>query len=84
MVTKIITNIYDANGNLTEDIFADADLLTRRVTTFRNYNLLYIGNQLKLIKNNESELLASLNSAGSVDSWAQLMNNIGQIRNGIS
>ena len=84
VVTKIITNIYDANGNLTEDIFADADLLTRRVTTFRNYNLLYIGNQLKLIKNNESELLASLNSAGSVDSWAQLMNNIGQIRNGIS
>ena len=82
VVTKVIANMYDANGNLTEDIFTDADLLARRATTFRNYNLIYIGNQLKLVKSTDT--VETNIHVGSVDSWAQLMAEYGQIRNGVS
>jgi len=82
VVTKVIANMYDANGNLTEDIFTDADLLARRATTFRDYSLVYIGNQLKLIKGTET--LGANTGIGNTDSWTQLMAEYGKIRNGIS
>jgi len=82
VVTKVIVNMYDANGNLTEDIFTDADLLARRATTFRDYSLVYIGNQLKLIKGTET--LGANTGIGNTDSWTQLMAEYGKIRNGIS
>jgi hypothetical protein len=82
VVTKVINGIYDSTGNITEDIFTEADLLARRATTFRNYNLVYIGNQLKLIsevQKNEANI-----QAADVKDWLILTSSYGKIRNGIS
>jgi len=82
VVTKVINGIYDSTGNITEDIFTEADLLARRATTFRNYNLVYIGNQLKLIRDtqkNEANI-----QAADIKDWLVLTSSYGKIRNGIS
>lgn len=82
VVTKVINGIYDSTGKLTEDIFTAEDLLARRATTFRNFNLVYLGNQLKLINSNQT-VEANVN-ANDTNSWLTLTSSYGQIRNGIS
>jgi hypothetical protein len=81
VVTNIINNVYDANGAITDDIFAEADLLLRKTVVLRDYNLLYIGNTLRLLKPNQ---LNAANPIPTYDDWAQIKNTYGQIRNGIS
>jgi len=81
VVTNVVNNVYDPNGMITDDIFAEADLLLRKTVVLRNYNLLYIGNTLRLLKQNQ---LNANNPIPTYDDWAQVKNTYGQIRNGIS
>jgi len=83
VVTNMINNVFDSNGNISEDVFTSADLMTRRVVSLRDYHLLYIGNTLKLIKNTELGANPSLANA-EFDSWVQLMGKTGKVRNGVS
>jgi len=83
VVTNVVNNVYGTNGQLSEDVFTDADLMTRRVVTFRDYFLMYVGNQLKLIKRDQLGTEVDL-TVGHFDGWAQIMAAFGEIRNGIS
>lgn len=83
VVTNMINNVFDSNGNISEDVFTSVDLMIRRVVSLRDYHLLYIGNTLKLIKNTELGANPSLANA-EFDSWVQLMGKIGKVRNGVS
>lgn len=49
VIQKIITSIYDEQGNLSEDTLL-SNLIARRITTPLNYGVFYSGNQLRLIK----------------------------------
>jgi hypothetical protein len=83
VVTNVVNNVYDSTGQLSPDLFTDADLMTRIVITFRDYYLMYVGNQLKLIRQNQLGDEVDL-SLSHFDGWAQVMAAYGEIRNGIS
>lgn len=83
VVTNVVNNVFDANGNVTDNIFTEADRMTRRVVTLRDYHLLYVGNTLKLIKS--WQLGSEANIADSdYDSWMTVMAKMGKVRNGIT
>ena len=52
VIQKVITSIYDEQGNLSEDTVL-TNLATRIITTPMNYGIYYSGNQLKLLKPQE-------------------------------
>lgn len=83
VITKIINNVYDANGDLSLDIFNSADLMSRRATSFRDYYLLYIGNQLKLIRKSQMSLYLT-DQLEFLDKWTDISVAFGDIRNGVS
>jgi hypothetical protein len=83
VVTNVINNVFDANGNVTDNIFTESDLMTRRVVTLRDYHLLYVGNSLKLVK--AWQLGTDANIADSdYDSWMAVMAKMGKVRNGLT
>jgi hypothetical protein len=55
VIEKIIASIYDAQGNLTEDIldYPAADLLAQRVITPMNYGVIYYSNMLQLYREDD-------------------------------
>ena len=83
VVTNVVNNVFDANGNVTDNIFTETDLMTRRVVTLRDYHLLYVGNNLKLVK--AWQLGTDANIADSdYDSWMAVMAKMGKVRNGLT
>jgi hypothetical protein len=48
VIQKIITNIYDGDGNIDESIYNDSNLMSKQYYTPLNYGVLLLDNQLRL------------------------------------
>ena len=89
VIERIITSIWDANDTIdhyeeTFDIGAST-LLSRESYTIFNYNILYIGNTIKLFpSDNQTQYNPAEMSVSEGYSWANLLKNYAQLTNGIS
>lgn len=87
VIQNIIASIYDADGNLSEDVIQNINLLKNRsYVTPLGYNLLLLNGQATLIPangpiDNSGEL--PINSNEPIQ-WGPLINLYGQLVNGIS
>lgn len=54
VIQKIIANIYDADGNIDESIYNEANLMSRQYFTPLNYGVLLLDNQLRLVASNDA------------------------------
>jgi hypothetical protein len=90
VIKRVIADVLDANGNITNDItdLNDMSILARRVMTPLSYGLLYMGNTVRLI-DIHNIVSASANtvavSVGDTYSWKSLFERFGaRIEDGIS
>lgn len=96
VIQKIVSNIYDPNGQLIADLFnedgtvsADASLLLNSNLTFLNYNVLFQGNTLTLLKTTDI-VATDINKLTITDqlrenhAWQPVIDEYGKLRNGIS
>ena len=94
VIQKIIANIHDGEGNLSDAILNDANLLgARQYFTPMMYGVLLIGNTLTLLKKSELETPRDINGesisqtpvkVGTPDDWASLVAIYGSLNNGVS
>jgi len=90
VIQKIIASIHDSDGNLSEAVYNDTNLLgMRQYFTPLMYGVLLIGNQLTLLKINEVEnprepTLNTPVKVGTKDVWRSLISVYGELQNGIS
>jgi hypothetical protein len=83
VVAQILANIYDANGDLSEDfITASQGLISQQRFTPMNYKVLYIGNTLTLYKSSATDAGGVVH--GNKVRWRDMANLYGTIVNGIS
>jgi len=90
VIHKIIQSIYDEEGELSNEISDDALLLGTRVyTTPMNYGVFLTGNELKLLGpyeaiNPSDNEFASQTKTETDKSWKALVDQYGELTNGIS
>ena len=90
VIQKIIASIHDADGNLSDAVYNDSNLLgNRQYFTPLMYGVLLIGNQLTLLKIQDVETpreptLSTPTKIGTRDVWRDLINVYGVLENGIS
>jgi hypothetical protein len=90
VIQKIIASIHDSDGNLSDAVYNDSNLLgNRQYFTPLMYGVLLIGNQLTLLKVSEVETpreptLSTPTKIGTRDVWRDLINVYGVLENGIS
>jgi len=91
VIQKIIASIHDANGDLSEAVYNDTNLMgARQYFTPMNYGVLLVGNTLTLLKINEigdprDPTLETQSKIGTKDIWRNLINVYGgDLANGIS
>jgi hypothetical protein len=89
VIQKIINSIYDPNGQLSGDISSDTgDNLGVKVLTFENYDILYQGNTIKLLKRSDlTPTSTGLNIEAQLKgktNWAAVIDQYGVMRNGLS
>lgn len=90
VIQRIVNSVYDPYGNLVPGLFdsRDADLLTQQSLTFMNYDVIYQGNTLRLLKS--SDIISDL---ATVDietrlrlthRWLPVIDQYGKLKNGTS
>ena len=91
VIQKIIASIHDAQGNLSDAVLSEDNLLgNRQYFTPLMYGVLLIGNTLTLLKVSEFSdprdppTLETPVKVGTKDNWHKLINLYGEITNGIS
>ena len=90
VIQKIIASIHDGDGNLSNAVYSDDNLLGRRLYfTPLDYGVLLIGNQLTLLKVQDIETpreptLSTPTKVGTPDVWRNLINIYGSLNNGVS
>jgi len=99
VIQKIIASIHDSDGNLSEDVYNDTNLMgTRQYFTPLDYGVLLIGNTLTLLKYSEFEdprdpptdltpkhpVTETPVKVGTRDIWRSLINVYGVLENGVS
>jgi len=90
VIQKIIANIHDGDGNLSDAVLNDGNLLgARQYFTPMMYGTLLIGNTLTLLKISEfadprDPTTQTQTKIGTKDSWRSLINVYGELNNGIS
>jgi hypothetical protein len=90
VIQKIIASIHDGDGNLSNAVYSDDNLLGRRMYfTPLDYGVLLIGNQLTLLKVQDVETpreptLSTPTKVGTPDIWRNLINLYGSLNNGVS
>jgi hypothetical protein len=90
VIQKIIASIHDSDGNLSDDVYDDTNLMgTRQYFTPLDYGALLIGNQLTLLKYSEmADPRDPTNQdqvkVGTRDIWRSLVGVYGQLTNGVS
>ena len=90
VIQKIIANIHDGEGNLSDSVYNDTNLLgTRQYFTPLDYGILLIGNQITLLKVEDIETpreptLNTPSKIGTRDIWRNLINMYGTMNNGVS
>lgn len=82
VIRKVVQNIWDSAGGLSEDVIGGLHL-SLKVTTFKDYHLLYLGNQMKLISADQMPLYRT-NKLEYFDKWTDITNIIGNIDDGVS
>jgi hypothetical protein len=83
VVAQILANIYDANGDLSEDfITASQGLISQQRFTPLNYKVLFLGNTLTLYKQSATDAGGVVH--GNRVRWRDMANMYGTIVNGIS
>ena len=89
VIQKFITSIWDAKGSI--DHYTDSfdlensTLLSRRVYTPIDCNIVYLGNTLKLyLSSNQTPFSNDEQVLGNVFSWPELLKRYGELTNGIS
>jgi hypothetical protein len=82
VIQKIIANIYDPKGELSDSVFSDGDLISRQYITPLNYGVILLDNQLTLIK--PSEIALDDGKIGTPDDWKALVDVYGQLNPGVS
>jgi hypothetical protein len=90
VIQKIITSLWDSVGTINQsegsfDINAST-LMARQVYTLFNFNLLYIGNTIKLLNSTAQQGFSAGVTTESADGfeWPVALKNFGQLVNGIS
>jgi hypothetical protein len=90
VITKVINSIYDANGDVSLDAIgaavngsSSANLMSRRATVFKDYYLIYTGNQLRLVNKNQLSMVFD-GDFSKIDRWDDLIAGFGTLRNGVS
>ena len=97
VIQKIIASIHDSDGNLSTDVYSEANLMgQRQYFTPLDYGVLLIGNQLTLLKVQDIEAPREPNvttdnpaetastKVGTPDQWRNLVNIYGTLENGVS
>ena len=97
VIQKIIASIHDSDGNLSTDVYSEANLMgLRQYFTPLDYGVLLIGNQLTLLKVQDIETPREPNvttdnptetastKVGTPDQWRNLVNIYGSLENGVS
>jgi len=84
VIQKLIANMYDADGNVSTDVFDSDKLLIRKVLTPLDYGVVWQGNSLSLVKYNESytgdDIRISLTiNKQNIDNWRNLINLYGSV-----
>ena len=80
VVAQIIASIYDANGDLSPDIITTGEgLMSQQRFTPMDYELIYVGNNLTLYRND-----ITANGNGTKMAWRDLINLYGHLTSGIS
>jgi hypothetical protein len=88
VIKKIITSMYDPNGDLSADI-TNSDLLAKQVLTPLNYGLVFYGNTLELIRFQDNRVTDTLDGpvvdSGAEHPWKDLIDVYGgTITNGLT
>jgi hypothetical protein len=94
VIQKIIASIHDGDGNLSDSVYSDANLLVQRqYFTPLNYGVLLIGNTLTLLKVQDVEdprdiggedITSTPVKVGTPDAWENFVNIYGTLSNGVS
>jgi len=94
VIQKIVASIHDSDGNLSDSVLTDDNLLgTRQYFTPMNYGTLLIGNTLTLLKQQDVETPRDIGGeditgtpvkVGTPDNWAAFVNIYGNLSPGIS
>ena len=90
VIQKIIASIHDSDGNLSDAVYNDTNLMgSRQYFTPMDYAVLLIGNTLTLLKVEELEdprepTLDTPTKVGARDVWRNLINVYGSLDNGTS
>ena len=89
VVHKIVSSIFDANGDANEALVDDDLLLgTRQKITPFGYQVVLIGNQLQLLRSERVDSAeGTLNASATQDDnvlWSALIDNYGVLRDGIT
>ena len=53
VIQKIIASVYDSNGNLSDAIYDESQLISRQYLTPMGYGIILLNNQLELVKTSE-------------------------------
>ena len=83
VITKVINSVYDANGDVSLDTIAGAESMSKRATIFKEYHLLYTGNQLRLVNKNQLQFVFN-GDYSRIDRWNDLIAGFGTLRSGVS
>jgi hypothetical protein len=90
VIQKIVASIHDSDGNLSDAVLNEDNLLgNRQYFTPMMYGVLLIGNTLTLLKISELETpreptLETPTKVGTKDVWRSLISIYGELQNGIS
>ena len=81
VITKIINTIYDATGDISLDALSNP--ISRRITTFKDYKLLYMGNQIRIISNSQLPYYFS-GEYEKLDRWTDVIVGFGNFQSGVT
>lgn len=84
VVQKMVTSVFDGNGNLDENAMAESNLLSRKMLTPLGYSVLYTGNTLKLLKPNDLPTADGSDKIGTADQWHSLIDLYGSLKDSSS
>lgn len=98
VIQKLITNVHDAQGELSSEVYNDTNILgMQQFFTPMDYGILVLNNTITLLKYSELEsprdpatdlnvqvAIGSVVKVGTDDMWRSLVNVYGALENGIS
>lgn len=87
VIQKIVANVYNANGQIDQDIFDDINLISRQYITPMEFGVILLDNQLTLVRYNSTVkrgILADEVTNGAPEPWDDFINVYGTLTNGIS